>query len=106
MKILILSVSFILSIGYVHADILPNHPKEKEAIISQCRSLMGQFGAFMVKSCVDQNIEAFKTLQAYPPQHQALIKRCTTQMKSLGGWFIVKSCVDHDIEAEEALKNY
>ena len=106
MKVFILSVSFILSIGSVHAGILPNHPKEKEAIMSQCRSLMGQYGSVMVKACVDQNLEAFKTLQAYPPQHQVLIERCTRQMKSLGGWFIVKTCVDRDIEAEEALKNY
>ena len=106
MKVFMLSISVILLIGSVHAEMLPDHPEEKDAIISQCRSMMGQFGSFMVKSCVDQNLEAFKTLQEYSSQHQAVIERCTRQMKSLGGWFMVKSCVDYDIEAEEALKNY
>ncbi len=85
MKVFILSVGFIFSIGSVHAVMLPDHPEEKDAIISQCRSMMGQFGSFMVKSCVDQNIEAFKTLQDYSTQHQDVIERCTRQMKSLGG---------------------
>jgi antitoxin component YwqK of YwqJK toxin-antitoxin module len=36
-----------------------------QEIISRCRKQMGEYGAAMVKACVDQDIEAEKALQKY-----------------------------------------
>ncbi len=37
----------------------------KNKIIQRCRSQMGEYGAAMMKACVDQDIEADKALSNY-----------------------------------------
>lgn len=76
------------------------------SIIERCRNQMGSFGASLVKVCVDQDINAYRSLQGYDPKHQPAIDRCRRQMLSIGGWDIVKVCADQDIEAERALRKY
>lgn len=78
---------------------------EKKEIMERCRAQMGQYGASMVKACVDQDMEAFAALSNYGPEHQAVVDRCMGQMRQYG-FSMVKACADQDIEAEEALKGY
>ena len=78
----------------------------RKSIIDHCRNMMGEFGASLVKVCVDQDIRAYEALASYDPKHRAIIDRCRSMMLSTGGWNIVQVCVDQDIEAERALENY
>jgi hypothetical protein len=77
----------------------------KQEIIDRCRSQMGEYGAAMVKACVDQDIEALTAINKYPEKHRPTISRCMGQMREYG-FTMVKACADQDIEAEEALNNY
>lgn len=76
-----------------------------QEIISRCRTQMGEYGAAMVKACVDQDIEALQALSSYVEIHKDIVSRCLTQMKEYG-YVMVKACVDQDIEAEDALRKY
>jgi hypothetical protein len=76
-----------------------------QEIISRCKTQMAEYGAAMVKACVDQDIAAFKTLGLYMENHKAIITRCLSQMGEYG-YVMVKACADQDIEAENALRNY
>jgi len=78
---------------------------DKDEIISRCRKQMGEYGAAMVKACVDQDIAAVNALANYPKDVQPIIARCHSQMKEYG-WAMVKACADQDIAAEEALEAY
>lgn len=66
---------------------------------------MGEYGAAMVKACVDQDMAAWRALARYPDKHKGIVRRCTRQMGAYG-WAMVKACADQDIEAEEALESY
>lgn len=77
----------------------------KKEIIDRCRSQMGEYGASMVKACVDQDIEAANALSKYPDQYDPIVSRCMNQMREYG-YSMVKECADQDIEAEKALSNY
>jgi len=77
----------------------------KDQIISWCRESMGDFGASLVKSCVDQDLVAHEQLAGYSSEWEVIIQRCKTQMLSIGGWNLVKSCADQDISAEKALRD-
>lgn len=77
----------------------------KSEIINRCRKMMGEYGASLVKACVDQDIEAVNSLVKYPEKYRPIIARCMRQMRSYG-FSLVKACADQDIEAEEALKKY
>jgi hypothetical protein len=76
-----------------------------QEIISRCRTQMGEYGAAMVKACVDQDIEAVTALDSYLNTHKAVVARCNEQMKE-HGYAMVKACVEQDIEAENALQKY
>lgn len=78
---------------------------QKNEIIQRCKSQMGQYGAVMVKACVDQDVEAFESIKSYPDKHKAVINRCLSQMRQYG-YMMVKACADQDIEAQEALDKY
>jgi hypothetical protein len=66
---------------------------------------MGEYGAAIVKACVDQDIEALKALGTYMEKHEAINRRCLIQMKE-HGYAMIKACADQDIEAEDALSKY
>lgn len=96
-----LAISAILiasCIGPANADV-------KDEIIDRCRTQMGEYGAALVKACVDQDIEALAQLNEYPDKYDPIIGRCMSQMSSYG-YSLVKACADQDIEAEEALSRY
>ena len=77
----------------------------KQEIIQRCRNQMGQYGAAMVKACVDQDIEAARALNGYESKYASIVGRCMRQMRQYG-FSMVKACADQDIEAEKALSNY
>ena len=77
----------------------------KDEIIARCKSSMSQYGAAMIKACVDQDIEAYKALNDYPSEYQEIISRCNGSMRQYG-FAMVKACADQDIEAAKALENY
>ncbi|MDO6459637.1 hypothetical protein Q4485_02920 [Granulosicoccaceae sp. 1_MG-2023] len=77
----------------------------KDEIIARCKSTMSQYGAAMVKACVDQDIEAYNALSDYPSEYQEIISRCNGSMREYG-FAMVKACADQDIEAAKALENY
>ena len=77
---------------------------ERSAVISRCRTQMGEYGSAMVKACVDQDMAAYETLRSYPDEHAPFIERCAKQMGEYG-WSMVKACTDQDIKAERALAN-
>lgn len=77
----------------------------KKEIIDRCRAQMNQYGAVMVKACVDQDIEAVNALSKYPNEYKPIISRCLGQMREYG-FMMVKACTDQDIEAEKALSKY
>lgn len=77
----------------------------KKEIIDRCRSQMDQYGASMVKACVDHDIEAVNAITKYPDTNKQIVDRCMSQMRQYG-FSMVKACADRDIEAEKALSNY
>lgn len=96
----IFAVLFLSATAYAADDDM------RKSIIDHCRNMMGEFGASLVKVCVDQDIRAYEALASYDPKHRVIIDRCRSMMLSTGGWNIVQVCVDQDIEAERALENY
>lgn len=72
-------------------------------ILARCRSEMGDFGASMVKFCVDEDVEAVNALSEYPARWDAIVTRCMDEMLDIGGWAMVQFCADEDIAAEEEL---
>jgi hypothetical protein len=76
-----------------------------QKIKSRCQTQMGEYGAAMVKACVDQDIEAAQALNAYLKNHEAIVSRCLGQMGEYG-YAMVKACAEQDIEAENALRKY
>ena len=76
---------------------------ERDAMISRCRTQMGEYGSAMVKACVDQDSAAYKLLQTYPDDLSPFIQRCVKHMGEYG-WSMVKACADQDIAAERALQ--
>ena len=73
----------------------------RSSVIARCREAMGDYGAAMVKACVDQDLAAYVALARYSG-HEAEINRCRRDMESYG-WAMVKACVDQDVEAEKSL---
>ena len=78
----------------------------RKATVERCRDQMGEYGAALVKVCVDEDMKAYRALLKYEDRHKPIIDRCKRQMLAMGGWNIVKVCADQDIEAERALENY
>ncbi|WP_323992833.1 hypothetical protein [Aeromonas dhakensis] len=77
---------------------------EKAAVIERCKDQMNQYGATMVKACVDQDLEAFEQLLANYRPHEKLVKFCVKTTKEFG-WNMVKACSDQNIEARQAIMN-
>ena len=72
---------------------------ERSLIITRCLSQTGEFGTAMARTCIEQDLAAYRALLAYPEACAPFVVRCA---KRLGqhGWGMVKICVDKDIEAE------
>ncbi|MEX5536044.1 hypothetical protein ABFV54_13045 [Pseudomonas syringae] len=77
----------------------------KTEIISRCKSQMGQYGAAMVKACVDQDLEAVDKIGKIPEKYKATVSRCMKQMRKYG-FSMVNACAEQDIEADQALSKY
>lgn len=77
----------------------------KQEIIDRCRSDMGDYGASMVKACVDQDIEAIRNINKIPDKYNNILARCMRDMRDYG-YSMVFACAKQDIEAEEALSRY
>lgn len=83
-----------------------NIPRQVKAeIMDRCKIDMDEYGAMIIKGCVDQDVKAYKALQKYGTQHSAAIERCKSEMLDYG-WMIIKGCADQDIKAQKALSNY
>lgn len=67
---------------------------------------LGEFGASLVKSGVDQDWDAYQELKK--SKYKAYEDIVKTNIKNLGdyGWSLVKSGVDQDIEAQKALDDF
>ena len=72
---------------------------ERSLIIARCLAQTGEFGSSMTRTCVEQDLAAYRAVLAYPEACASVVVRCA---KRLGqhGWGMVKICVDKDIEAE------
>ena len=76
-------------------------PEElKQEIIDRCQAQMAQYGASIVKSCVDQESEAANALGRYPESARATVDRCIAQLRS-DGWSVIKNCVDQELYAAQ-----
>lgn len=100
MRTIIFSLAFLLFAGNAFAE-----DDVKQEIIKRCKSQMGEYGASMVKACVDQDIEAVIAINKFPDKYDPIVGRCMRQMREYG-FSMVKACADQDIEAEKALSNY
>jgi len=74
-------------------------------IISRCKKDMGQYGAAMVKGCVDQDVKAVADIVPLLKTYPLASQRCLNDMGQYG-YAMVKGCITQDINAEEALKRY
>lgn len=77
---------------------------EKKAVIERCKDQMNQYGATMVKACVDQDLEAYEQLNANYRPHEKIVKFCIRTTRQYG-WNMVKACSDQNIEARQAIAN-
>jgi hypothetical protein len=75
----------------------------KGDIIKRCRAQMGEYGAALVKVCVEEDIKAAAALSEYLEAARPIMQRCWAQMGDYG-WSLVKVCVDEDLKAELALQ--
>ena len=98
-----LFIGIFLSVNTINAQ---EKPDTINSIIEQCRTRVGSYGASLVKTCVDLDLQALKELSEYPNEWSVVINRCMSQMLTIGGWNLVKTCVDLDISAEKALQGY
>ena len=87
MKYLSISVLFLLPFPLLAVD-----EASKKEIIQRCKSQMSEYGAAMVKSCVDQDFAAWKKVSAYKESHQEISIRCLDQMREYG-FAMTESCL-------------
>ena len=80
----------------LYASTLSADESVKTEIIDRCKSQMGEYGASMVKSCVDQDLAAVEKIQSIDDEHKPILDRCMGQMREYG-YSMVKSCVDQDL---------
>ncbi len=76
-----------------------------DEVVDRCLYHMGEFGAAMVRACVDQELSAVRALSQYPEAAKEIVARCTRHAQR-NGWSMVKACADQDIEAGAALAEY
>lgn len=72
----------------------------KQEILKRCTEEMGEYGAGMVKECVEQDTEALMALNKYPQKYATIVSQCTVRMKEFG-YAMVKACADEDIAVGE-----
>ncbi len=73
---------------------------ERGDIKDRCNEVAGKFGKEMVKACIDRDIDAWKELEGYPAESEAIIVWCRQRRIALG-LKIVKSCVDRETASRE-----
>ncbi|MDO9214188.1 MAG: hypothetical protein Q8Q54_08100 [Methylococcales bacterium] len=76
-----------------------------QKIKNRCQTQTGEYGAAMVKACIDQDLEAVKTINIYFNNHGNIVIRCLEQMEKYG-YTMVKACIEQDVAAENALRKY
>jgi hypothetical protein len=72
---------------------------------ARCKKSMSQYGAAMVKACVDQDMEVINDLNGFASTHPKIYSRCLRDMRSYG-FAMVKACITQDVDAQKALDNY
>ena len=74
-----------------------------DEVVDRCLYQVGEFGAAMVRACVDQDLSAARALSQYPEEVKEIVARCTRHMQR-NGWSMVKACADQEIQAREPIK--
>jgi len=97
--IIIIVASFILQ-NNIHAT-----SDLKQEIINRCRAQMSDYGASIVKTCVDEDYKAALRIRNLPEKYNSIINRCRNQMLDYG-YSIVLTCINEDIKAAQALDDY
>lgn len=59
-----ISITLVITAALL-GTVSPTYADEKDDIIARCRATMGEYGAAMVKSCADRDIEAEEALNEY-----------------------------------------
>ena len=77
----------------------------KEQIIYGCHNEMGEFGADLVRQCIETETAALEGIFSYPDTAEPIVSRCK---RSAGGrgWAVVKLCIDQDLVAAAELEHY
>jgi hypothetical protein len=103
-KLLVILYFFLCTTAFAQNETTEAEDLKKE-IIDRCRADMGEYGAAMVKACVDQDIEALGKISDQIEAHQDIVARCMSSMREYG-YSMVAACAEQDIDAESALKAY
>ena len=77
----------------------------KEQIILVCHNEMGEFGAELVRQCIETETAALNDVSSHPDTAEPTVSRCK-RVAGGRGWGAVKVCVDQDIAAAAALDRY
>ena len=77
----------------------------KEMIILSCHNEMGEFGAELVRQCIESETAALKDISSYTDTAEPIVSRCRRYAGGRG-WAMVKVCIDQDIAAAAALDRY
>ena len=77
----------------------------KEQIILVCHNEMGEFGADLVRQCIETETAALNDVSSHPDTAEPIVSRCK-RVAGGRGWGAVKVCVDQDIAAAAALDRY
>lgn len=72
---------------------------------ARCKKDMGQYGASMVKACIDQDMAVIGKINKYAESHPSLTGRCMRDMR-VYGFSMVHACIKQDVDAQEAIDNY
>ena len=88
-----ISVLFLLTISQ---SIFAIDEDSKKEILERCKAQMSEYGASMVKSCVDQDLTAWEKVASFRNSHQEISSRCLQQMQKYG-YSMVESCITQDI---------
>jgi len=77
----------------------------KEQIILVCHNEMGEFGAELVRQCIETETAALNDVSSHPDTAEPIVSR-SKRVAGGRGWGAVKVCVDQDIAAAAALDRY
>ena len=76
-----------------------------DEIKKRCKSDMGQYGASLVKTCIDMDLAVIDDLNKFSTSHKNTYNRCMRDMRS-HGFNLVHTCITMDVEAQKAIDNY